>query len=327
MKIEFTEPFAPTEHFVVAPEEPARQDICLDGRWQFQPVDVPASFRAGSGTPPNLPPPDPQRWEQTPIKIPSPWNVNVWGNGSDVGDGTRHPYEADSVYFPSYPASWDGVRMGWLRRSFRVPPTWAGKRLLLRFEAVAGEAQILINGQPVGSHFDSFLPFELDVTNTVHLDRDNELLVGVRKSELFNIVSPDYPKGQSRTYPNGSNMDHLVGIWNDVFLVAVPEVHMADVFIQPNVANDTLTAEVTLLNDGIQPRTVRVGGKVSPWVNLAGQDVLSAPISKWRLDPLCSMYPRRKSSSCQGRRSRWQHAPSLVTDSIYGHPPNLICMA
>ena len=283
-RVEFTEPFAPTEPFVAAPEMPARQDLCLDGRWQFQPVDVPATFQPGSGTPPPLPP-DSSRWEATPIKIPSPWNVNVWGNGSDVGDGTKHPYEADSVYYPSYPPRWDGVQMGWLRRSFRVPPGMAGKRLWLRFEAVAGEAQVIVNGQPVGSHFDAFLPFEFDVTHCVHPDGDNELLVGVRKSELFNVVSPDYPKTQSRTYPNGSNMDHLVGIWNDVFLVAVPSVRVEDVFIQPDVAANTLVAEIALHNDEPMPQTVHLSGQVAPWVNLAGKDVPSAPVSRWRLDP------------------------------------------
>lgn len=282
--VEFTGIFAPTEHFVPAPEQPLRQDLCLNGRWQFQPVPVPGTFQPGSGNPPPLTAPDPQRWEPTPIKIPSPWNVNVWGNGSDVGDGTKHPYVADSVYFPSYPPRWDGVQMGWLRRTFRVPPDWQGRRLILRFEAVAGEAQVVVNGQVVGSHFDSFLPFEFDVTRFVHPDGDNELLVGVRKSELFNVVSPDYPKTQSRTYPNGSNMDHLVGIWNDVFLVAVPPVRVEEVFIQPQVAENALTADITLRNDGSEPRKVRITGKVSPWVNLAGQDTLSAPVPKWRLD-------------------------------------------
>ena len=65
---EFTEPFVPTEHFVALPGQPARQGLCLDGRWQFQPVDVPATFQPGSGQPPELPAPDPQRWEVTLIK-------------------------------------------------------------------------------------------------------------------------------------------------------------------------------------------------------------------------------------------------------------------
>jgi len=44
-----------------------------------------------TGTAPELPPPDAARWEATPLKVPSPWNVNAWGNGRDAGAGTaRH---------------------------------------------------------------------------------------------------------------------------------------------------------------------------------------------------------------------------------------------
>ncbi|MDQ3813329.1 MAG: beta-galactosidase, partial [Armatimonadota bacterium] len=222
--------------------------------------------------------------DATPLKVPSPWNVNTWGTGRDVGPGTARPCTADSVYFPSYPPSWDGVEMGWLRRTFRVPADWGNRRIVLHFEGVAGEAQVLVNGQRAGSHFDTFLPFDLNVTNLVK-PGDNELLVGIRKSHLFNKISPDYPPNQRRTYPNGSNMDDLAGIWNDVFLLGLPAVRVEDVFIKPLVDQSTLEAEITLRNDTAQAQTVSIGGDVQPWVNLAGTDVLSAPEPKWRLDP------------------------------------------
>ena len=282
--VQFPRAFAPSEGMVAPMEKPIRDEICLDGKWQFQPVAVPDGYKEGTGTPPDLAQPTEDKWESTPIKIPSPWNVNDWGNGPDAGVGTGRPYAADSLYYPSYPASWNGVKMGWLKRTFHVPADWKGRRIILHFEAVAGDAQVIVNGKSAGSHFDAYLPFDFDVTDLVKTDADNEVLVGVRKRNLFNIISPDYPIGQQRTYPNGSNTDNLVGIWNDVYLWALPAVRVDDVFIQPQVDKDTLLAQVTLRNDTTQPQSVQVGGDISPWVNLAGTDVLSAPEPKWKLD-------------------------------------------
>ncbi|MDR2463309.1 MAG: hypothetical protein LBD30_05980 [Verrucomicrobiales bacterium] len=282
-QVEFKGSFSATEGVVAPVEQPLRRELCLNGKWQFQPLTVPATFKAGGGVAPELPPPSADKWDATPIKIPSPWNVNTWGNG-------RKPenFAPDSVYYPSYPAAWDGARMGWLRRIFRVPGDWRGQRLVLHFEAVAGAAQVLVNGKPAGGHFDSFLPFEFDVTDLV-ADGDNELLVGVRKSNLFNIVSPDYPAGQQRTYPQGSNMDELAGIWNDVYLLAVPEVRVSGVFVQPLVDKDTLMVEVTLRNDAQRQREVTVSGEVAPWMNLSGD---ATP--KWKLDaPTLAVAPQK----------------------------------
>ena len=281
-KIVFAPPFAPASGILAAPEMPQRSEISLNGRWQFQPVSLPQKFQFDTGTPPDLPLPRETNWEATPIKIPSPWNVNTWGNGRDAGENSGRPYHADSVYFPSYPASWDSVQMGWLRRNFKVPSTWKNRRLILHFEAVAGEAQIWLNGHKVGEHFDSFLPFECDVTDAVKTG-DNQLLVGVRKSTLFDVLSTDYPANQRRTYPNGSFMDNLCGIWQDVALLGLSSVRVTDNFIKPLVAENALECEITLRNDSAQVQTVSVGGEVKTWVNLAGKDVISAPESKWRL--------------------------------------------
>lgn len=282
--VTFTRAFAPAEGWVKPPEQPFRAELCLNGQWQFQPQPLPAGYQRDQGTPPELPPPDPARWEATPIKIPSPWNVNVWGNGGDVGAGTRRPYVPDSVYYPSYPANWDHAEMGWLRRGFTIPEGWNdGRRIVLHFEAVAGECQILVNGKKAGEHFDRFLPFDVDITGLVRRGAPNELLVGVRAHTLFHKSSARYGKFHA-TYPPGSNTDRIIGIWQDVFLLGLPPVRVEDAFIKPLVDRDTLELEVRVRNDSARPQEVAVGGAVQPWVNLAGPDVLSAPEPRWKLD-------------------------------------------
>ncbi|MBV9849131.1 MAG: hypothetical protein JO250_05520, partial [Armatimonadetes bacterium] len=152
----FSRDFAPQEGLVAPPERPWRAELCLNGRWQFQPVPLPAGYDVKNG-PPALPPPTPAGWSKTPIRIPSPWNVNSFS----AGDG------GDFRCFPSYPVAWEQASMGWLRRRFRVPAAWRGRRLALHFEAVAGDCRVWLNGKQLTEHFDSFLPFEVDVTDAV----------------------------------------------------------------------------------------------------------------------------------------------------------------
>ena len=112
--------------------------------------------------------------------------------------------------------------MGWLRKNFRVPAGWNGKRLLLHFEAVAGDCVLLVNGKEVCHNFDSHLPFNADISDYVNRDADNELLVGVRHTKLFDKSHPVYTK-MGAIYPTGSNTDDLIGIWQDVYLFGCPK--------------------------------------------------------------------------------------------------------
>lgn len=235
-RVESAGEFAPAESWVKPAEKPWRAEVCLNGKWQFQP-----------GT---------NAWHATPIKIPSPWNVNTWGCGRNPP-----PFWPDSVYFPSYPATWDNVESGQLRRTLRVPADWGDRRIVLHFEAVAGECEVFVNGQLVGMHFDKYLPFEFDITPLVKRDADNELLVSVRAHSLFDKQSQRYPK-MRKPYPCGSETERLVGIWQDVYLLGLPPVRVADVFVKPFVDRDTLELEVTLRNDTGRAQTVTVGGEV-----------------------------------------------------------------
>ena len=51
--------------------------------------------------------------------------------------------------------------------------------MVLHFDAVNFSADVYCNGQLVTQHSDGTLPFEADVTETVHFGGSNEVLVGV----------------------------------------------------------------------------------------------------------------------------------------------------
>ena len=188
----FSHDFSPAEGLVTPHERPYRDEICLNGLWEVQCIALPRSWRGGSGEAPELPDPQPDKWDTTKIKVPSPINVNNWGQGYNVGEGTRHPYAPSSVYFPSYPEHWIHARMAWLRRTFTIPQEWNNKRIVLHFEAVAGESRIVINGEEVHRNFESHLPFDVDITDYIDRSGENEIKVGLRHTRLFDKSHPDY---------------------------------------------------------------------------------------------------------------------------------------
>ena len=275
-------PFSPQQGTVAPVERPFRDEVCLNGRWRFQPVPLPSGYKFEKGVVPELPLPSPDKWETVPLKVPSPWNANSWGCGTDVGAGTKRPYDPDSLYYPSYPESWRHVRMGWLARTFTLKEApRADQRLILHFESVAGDCRVRVNGRDAGTHFDKYLPFDLDVTDLVKQGA-NEIEVGIRDHKLFNRRERDYTK-MVQPYPAGSNTDGLVGLWQDVSLVTVPAVRVADVFVKSEVSSDRLTLDLTLRNDSANAGKGRPHAQVYEWVNCASGEPMQAEDPKWRL--------------------------------------------
>jgi beta-galactosidase len=324
--VKFMRDISPSEGLVKPQEAPYREEICLNGSWDFQPVDVPADWKTGTGIPPELTSPQPDKWEKTKIKIPSPWNVNEWGGGSRVGKGTNAPYAPSSVYYPSYPRSWGRVRMGWLKRSFNVPAAWDSRRIILHFEAVMGEFVVMVNGRKIAQHFGDYMPFETDITDFVKKDQDNELLIGVKHRRLFEKTDPLY-KYFRATYPPGSNTSDLAGVWQDVFLFALPQVRITDVFVKPWVEKDLLEFDVQLINQTKTEQKISISGSIKEWINNTSDDVLGAPEITWQLgseevltiisDPVSLKPDETKkitvSTKVQGKLKYW----NPVTPNLY----------
>ncbi len=270
--VKFNGVFAPSEGFVNRLEKPLRAEVCLNGRWDFQGFKTPAGWKDGKGLPPELPMPAADGWDAVKIKIPSPWNVNNFCLRRSEGPDHRD--------FPSYPDAWRDYKMGWMRRSVTVPSDWSGRSIAVRFEAVAGECVVLVNGRKVAENFELFLPFEADVTDLVKPGDTFELLVGVRGQKLFE----DREGVGRRVIPAGSMWGgEIIGIWQDVTLVSRPKLRVDDVFVRPLVSKGVLALDVTVANAGDAAASADLGAKVCEWINRAGTDVLSAPVPAWEL--------------------------------------------
>jgi beta-galactosidase len=244
--------FNPMQGMVKDSEKPFRNEICINGKWKFMPVYNAKAL--------DFKLPEHFSWESTDIKIPSPWNVNDF---TDKQGG-------DFVAYPSYPQKWEKAKIGWMKKDIVVPENWKDKQLLLHFDGVMGKALVYVNGKLAAENFEMFLPFEADVTSLLKPGEVNEILVGVAKGDLFDVQG-NYGR---RTYVGGSMWGtEMVGIWQDVFLLAYPQVHVSDVFVKPDVKQDVLTLSVEISNQSSSNKTLMVGANAKRWLSTAGKQL------------------------------------------------------
>lgn len=272
--------FAPSEGFVNKIENSYREEVCLNGYWDFQPVPLPESFEYGKGIAPDLNMPESDKWSNSKIKIPSPWNIN--GFSADSINNIFLP-GPDYRSYPSYPKEWDSVMMAWMRKTVKIPKKWGNKLIKLHFEAIAGNSVIYVNGEKIGENFDSFLPFEFDITDKVIPGKNVEILVGVRNYALFDDIST---VGR-RIIPAGSMWGkYISGIWQDVYLFSKPKINISNVYVKPLVSKNNLELNIDIENCSKNKIDFFVEANINKWNNLAGKDINLAPVPSWELGEL-----------------------------------------
>ncbi len=114
------------------------------------------------------------------------------------------------------------------RRRFRYPAAAKGKRVFVDFEGVMTASTVWINGVALGEYKGGFTPFSFDLTEHLHHDAENVLVVQVDSTER-----PDIP-------PFGYEIDYLTfgGIYREVSLRIVSPTYIDNIFARPK---DVLT--------------------------------------------------------------------------------------
>jgi beta-galactosidase len=115
--------------------------------------------------------------------------------------------------FDDEPGYYRGI--GWYRKSFAVPESWKGKRIVLRFEAACSVATAWVNGELLGQHKGSWTPFEFDIIDRVKPGSSRNLLA-VR---VDNRWRRDVP-------PHDMDFNIMGGLHREVFLIATDPVHI-----------------------------------------------------------------------------------------------------
>jgi beta-galactosidase len=105
------------------------------------------------------------------------------------------------------------VGFGWYRKTFVVPPDWQGKQFFIQFEGAFQDAQIFLNGQPVGEHKGGYTGFSFDITNQIKIGPN---ILAVR---LNNNWNPQIP-------PRAGEYVFSGGIYRDVYLIVTNPLHV-----------------------------------------------------------------------------------------------------
>lgn len=127
-------------------------------------------------------------------------------------------------------------------KTFKISKRADGERVILHFGAVDQLSTIFMNGTKVFEHEGGYLPFEVDVTDTVCYDKENIL-----KVVAMDKLSIDYPYGKQCKKRGGMWYTPVSGIWQSVWLESVPAVYIQDVKITPSLEGVKLL--VTLNRD------------------------------------------------------------------------------
>lgn len=143
----------------------------------------------------------------------------------------------------------------WYRRTFEVPKTWAGKRVLLHFGAVDWETAVTVNGKPVGEpHKGGYDPFTLDITDALNPTGSQELVVAVSDPS----DAGTQPRGKQVREPKGIWYTPTTGIWQTVWLEPVAGTHIASIRVTPDIDKQSARIMVTFWRPNAGSTSTRI---------------------------------------------------------------------
>ena len=167
------------------------------------------------------------------VQLPHTWNAQ------DGQDGGNDYWRGMAIY----------------EKTFTRPALTAGERVYIEFSGAAMTAEVFLNGENLTRHEGGYSTFRVDLTD--HLTNENTLRVTVDNSE------------NDRVYPQKADFTFYGGLYRDVKLIIVPEIHFElekdgtpGIKVTPKVDLERHCAAVTVetwQNGG--PVTVTVNGK------------------------------------------------------------------
>ncbi|MCD6520398.1 MAG: beta-galactosidase [Anaerolineae bacterium] len=149
----------------------------------------------------------------------------------------------------------------WYRRTFTLPASWSGGRILLHFGAVDHDAFIWVNGQQAGEHHGGYTPFSFDITNLLH---SGENIIVLHAQD--DTRSPWVASGKQcpEYYSRGCHYTRTTGIWQTVWLEPVPSTYIQGLKLIPLLDQGQVLIELTLGGSISQ-------GSISAHASLEGQ--------------------------------------------------------
>ncbi|NLI00727.1 MAG: beta-galactosidase [Chthonomonadales bacterium] len=192
---------------------------------------------------PEHPRPDFER--QSWLNLNGEWEFEV----DEAGDGearglTSGKRLAQRILVPFCPESklsgigiTDFMKDVWYRRTFELPKSMTGRRILLHFGAVDWHARVWLNGTFVGEHRGGYVQFSFDISPYLRRGA-NELVVHAHDDTRSGLQATG--KQAHSQNSEGCVYTRTTGIWQTVWLEAVGEAAIRNFSLVPDPAGKRL---------------------------------------------------------------------------------------
>ncbi len=225
----------------------------LNGTWQYhwvaKPADRPVAFyemdyNAGD-------------WDT----IPVPANVELHGHGVPIYTNVKYPWgEANPPHIPA-----DNNPVSSYRRTFDLPEDWQDRHTLIRFEGVESAFYLWVNGRQVGFSKGSRTDAEFNITEYVQPGK--------------NLLAVEVYRWCDGSYLEDQDFWRLSGIFRDVYLLSVGDVHIWDYEVITELDDDFKQAEFALRARVRNFGEAAAAARVDVALHAPGGDEVFAPLS------------------------------------------------
>jgi beta-galactosidase len=209
-----------------------RNRICLNGEWDFAPDNdycQPPRHVVRNNS-----------WEAVKVRVPSSWRSAI-----------RPEQEFQPYDLFNYPERWNHAQSGVVRRTFKAS-LQPGERCFLVLNGVMQRFAVFVNGREVTTSQESFLPVEVDITEALVTETENDLRIWCGPYETV-----EKPYGNKVLTPSGSWFAGMCrGIWQDAFLEFRPFLFLEDVCVRTSVRQQKIVVRADISQNEPFPKKV-----------------------------------------------------------------------
>ena len=176
-------------------------------------------------------------------KIMVPGHIELAGYDKIRYINTMYPWEGKEYHRGAYSMEATGAEEGLFSEAqynpvgsyikyFDLDKNMCGKRIHICFEGVEEAMYLWLNGQFIGYAEDSFTPSEFDLTPYI--------------KEKGNVLAVQVHKMSTAAFLEDQDFFRFFGIFRNVTLKAIPDVHLEDVWFKPVLNQDNESGSVSV---------------------------------------------------------------------------------
>jgi beta-glucuronidase len=211
-----------------------------------------------------------------------------WPDGLPTGARAMPvPASYNDVY--PYAELHDHVGDAWYETIVRVPPSWAGDRIVLRFGSATHRATVWVNDTLLAEHEGGYTPFEADLTELAEPGAEHRVTVVVNNVLSWQSIPPGYveqtPHGPRQRYFH--DFFNYAGLHRSVWLYRTPRAHLVDLTVLTDIEGAAGSVRYQAETAGAEELEVRArlidaeGAEVARTTGTEGELGVD-PVQPWR---------------------------------------------